>query len=85
MCLMVFNTATKHVHASRSGRHAASFDIRVGGSSRRALFDMGATCSRISLTTAIELDLEVKPAPQNPVTGTGGSTIAQFTTGTVVN
>jgi hypothetical protein len=84
MCLMVYNTSTKHVHASRSGRHAASFDIRVGGSSCRALFDTGATCSCISLTTAIELDLELKPAPKNPVTGIGGTTIAQFTTATTV-
>ena len=84
MCLMVFNTSTKHVHASQAGRHAASFDVRVGGSSRRGLFDTGATCSCISLTTAIELDLDLKPAPPNPVTGIGGSTIAQFTATTTV-
>jgi hypothetical protein len=84
MCLMVFNATTQHVHASHAGRHAASFDMRVGGSSRRGLFDTGATCSCISLATALEIDLQLQPAPSNPIIGIGGSATAQFVTTTTV-
>jgi hypothetical protein len=45
-CVMAFNAQQHHIHSAVSNSlHAASFDIRVGGMTVRALFDTGATCS----------------------------------------
>jgi hypothetical protein len=51
--LLVFATGARHVHSDMStAQHAASYNIRVGGSQIRALFDTGATCSCMSASTA---------------------------------
>jgi hypothetical protein len=48
-CVLAFAANARHVHSSpNAGDHAASFKIRVGGKSMRALLDTGATCSCIT-------------------------------------
>jgi hypothetical protein len=71
--LLVFATGARHVHSDIStAQHAASFNIRVGGSHIRALFDTGATCSCMFASTARRLGLYVATAAEPSITGVGG-------------
>ena len=73
-----FVAKARHVHnlPTKHGTHHASFDIRVGGASVRALFDTGANCSCLSDSFAKTLGLEYggTQQPEN-IGGIGGSVV----------
>jgi hypothetical protein len=72
-CLMVFSTKYRNVHsASDAAHHTASFQVRVGGQSVRALFDTGASCCCIHKQLAMSLALPIKPCADSRLEGLGG-------------
>ena len=72
VCVLNFSLHARHVHAGP----IATFDIRVGGLTQRALFDSGATCCCISQQLAKGLNLHIHPTPPGEGIGGVGGTIA---------
>jgi hypothetical protein len=71
--VLVFATGARHVHSNiNTAQHAASFNIRVGRSQIRALFDTGASCSCMSASTARHLGLSVTKTAEPSITDVGG-------------
>lgn len=71
--VMRLQAQQRHVHSeSGTAPHAASFDLRVGGRSCRALIDTGATLSVMHIGLTKLLGTPVQPAAQR-VVGLGGS------------
>ena len=69
--VMVFSSAAREVHTN-SSLHAASFKIRVGGKSVRALFDTGASCSCIHVEAVQQMGLHITRQQVLPLVGIGG-------------
>lgn len=71
--VMAFVANATHVHSELTdGGHAASFNIRIGGRTVRALFDTGATCSCLSKSAVQALGQQVTPSTDPPIMGVGG-------------
>jgi hypothetical protein len=78
VCTLKFGVKARHVqdNTDKHGRHHASFDVRVGGGSVRALFDTGANCSCLSHDFAKSLGVAYHSThqPEN-IGGIGGSVV----------
>jgi predicted aspartyl protease len=78
VCTLKFGVQARHVqdNADKYGRHHASFDVRVGGGSVRALFDTGANCSCLSRGFAKSLGIAWSSIHQpEKIGGIGGSVV----------
>ena len=78
VCTLRFGAKARHVqnNTDEHGRHHASFDVRVGGGSVRALFDTGANCSCLSHDFAKSLGVAYHSTHQpDNIGGIGGSVV----------